>query len=73
MQPATGRSLAQKLFQASADTLGFAKKKNMDWFDENEASVSSLLNELHSLHIEYIKNKDSRPKKDCYSKVKQQT
>ena len=73
MQLTTGRSFAQKLFQASADTLGFAKKKHMDWFDENKASVSSLLNELHSLHIEYIKNKDSHPKKDRYSKVKQKT
>ena len=45
----------------------------MDWFDENEASVSSLLNELQSLHIEYINNKDSHPKKDRYNKVKQKT
>ena len=36
----------------------------MDWFDENEALVSSLLNELRSLRIEYINNKDSHPKKD---------
>ena len=60
MQPATGRSFAQKLFQASADSLECAKEKRKGWFDENEASVSSLLNELHSLHNEYINNKDSQ-------------
>ena len=42
-------------------------------FDENEASVSSLLNELHSLRIEYINNKDSKAKRDRYNKVKQET
>ena len=65
--------LCTKLFQASADSLGFVKKKHKDWFDENEASVSSLLNEIHSLHIEYINNKDSQAKKDRYNKVKQKT
>ena len=73
MQPAIGRNFAQKLFQASAGSLGFAKEKHMDWFDENGASVSSLLNELHSLHIEYISNKDSHPKKDRYNMVKEKT
>ena len=63
--------LRTKLFQASADSLGFGNKKHKGWFDENEASVSSLLNELHSLHIEYINNKDSQAKKDRYSKKKQ--
>ena len=52
--------LRTKLFQASADSLEFAKKKRKGWLDENEASVSSLLNELHSLHNEYISNKDSQ-------------
>ena len=73
MQPATGQSLAQKLFQASADSLGFAKKKHMDWFDENEALVSSLLHEFHSLRIEYINNEDSQPKRNRYNTVKQKT
>ena len=73
MQSATGRSFAQKLFQASADSLGFAKKMHMAWSDENKASVSSLLNELHSRHMEYINNKDSHPKKDGYNTVRQKT
>ena len=32
-----------------------------------------LLNELHSLHIEYKNNKDSQAKKDRYNKVKQKS
>ena len=35
--------------------------------------MSPLLNELHSLHIEYKNNKDSLAKKDRYNKVKQKT
>ena len=35
--------------------------------------MSSLLNELHSLHNEYINNKDSQAMKDRYNKVKQKT
>ena len=65
--------LRTKSFQASADTLGFAKKKHKDWFDENDVSVSSLLDELHPLHIEYVNNKDSQAKKYRYNKVKQKT
>ena len=65
--------LRSRHFQASEDSLGFAKKKHKDWFDENEASVSSLLNELHSLNSEYKNNKDSHAKKDRYNKVKQKT
>ena len=61
------------MFQASADSLGFAKKKHKDWFDENDASVSSLLDELHSLHIKYVNNKDFHVKKDHYNKMKQKT
>ena len=60
-------------FQASADSLGFAKKKHKDWFEENKASVSSLLNDLHSLHIEYKNNKASQAKKYRYNKVKQKS
>ena len=65
--------LRTKLFQASADSLEFAKKKRKGCFHENEASVSSLLNKLHSLHNEYINNKVSQAMKDRHNKVKQKT
>ena len=65
--------LRTKLSQALADSLGFSKKKHKDWFDENDASVSPLLDELHSLHIGYVNNKDSQAKENRYNKVKQKT
>ena len=42
-------------------------------FDYIEASVSSLLNELHSLRVEYINKQDSNAKKGRYNKVMQKT
>ncbi|XP_072039554.1 uncharacterized protein [Amphiura filiformis] len=63
--------LRKKIYQASADSLGYAKKKHKDWFDENDVSVNALLDELHSLHIEYANNKDSQARKDRYNHVKQ--
>ena len=35
--------------------------------------MCSLPDELHSLHIDYVSNKDSQAKKDRYNKVKQKT
>ncbi|XP_072049980.1 uncharacterized protein [Amphiura filiformis] len=63
--------LRKKIYQASADSLGYAKKKHKGWFDENDVSVTALLDELHSLHIEYANNKDSKARKDRYNHMKQ--
>lgn len=63
--------LREKIFQAAADSIGFAKKRHKDWFDENDTTASCLLDELHSLHVEYINDKTSQAKKDRYNKTKQ--
>lgn len=52
-----------------AGAVGFINKKYKDWFDENGASVTCLLNNLHSLYIAYA-DKGSQTKENHYKKAK---
>ena len=65
--------LRTKIFQASADSVGFVKRKHKDWFDENDPLIDTMLDELHKLHAEYANDKNSQGKKDRYNKAKQLT
>ena len=54
--------MRRRIFRAAEDTVGFVDKKNKDWFDEIDASVSSILSSLPTLHLEYENGKTSAEK-----------
>ncbi|KXJ19957.1 hypothetical protein AC249_AIPGENE24837 [Exaiptasia diaphana] len=59
------------VLKAAETTVGFVCKKNKDWFDENNTSVSSILSSLHTLHLAYVSDKTSTEKKNRYKRARQ--
>ena len=54
--------MRRRIVRAAEDNVGFVDKKNKDWFDEIDASVSSILSSLPTLHLEYENGKTSAEK-----------
>ena len=50
-------SFRNTVYAAAHETLGPTKRKNQDWFDENDEKVTKLLEEKHRLHRALINNK----------------
>ena len=50
-------SFRNTVYAAAYETLGPTKRKNQDWFDENDEEVTKLLEEKHRLHRALINNK----------------
>ena len=50
-------SFRNTVYVAAYETLGPTKRKNQDWFDENDEEVTKLLEEKHRLHRVLINNK----------------
>ena len=55
----------------AADVLGFVKRKHQDWFDENDAAISELLDDMHKAHHTWLQDKGSTSKATAYRKAKQ--
>jgi len=55
----------------TSHTLGFAVSKHKDWFDEQDVEAQALLDEMHSTHLAWIKDKSSSAKKSAYTCTKQ--
>ena len=53
-------------FNASAEILGFTKKKNADWFNENESEIQELIRERNTA----LRSKLSNPSQYNISKLK---
>lgn len=43
--------LRETMSAAAEETIGFVQKKNEDWFNENEESISSLIEGKHRMHL----------------------
>ncbi len=57
-------------YDAAAETLGFVKRKHQDWFDENDATIAALLNDMHTAHRAYISSKASQSLRRKYHLAK---
>lgn len=60
------------VYNAAVDVLGYAKWKHRDWFDENDPQIKPLLYDLHSAHSAWLKNKNSSPMKDKYTRLRRE-
>ena len=50
-------ALSMALYDTSAETLGFMKKRRQDWFNENNAAIVRIVAEKNQAHNNYL----SRP------------
>jgi hypothetical protein len=58
------------LYVSAGTELRPPKRKHQDWFDDNDASVSGLLQSLHSSHATWLADRTSMAKKEEYLKCK---
>ena len=47
------------------------KRKQQDWFDENEEDIKKLICKLHKAHKDHFDDKTSSKKKQDYQKARQ--
>ena len=38
-------TLSRRVFETAADVLGYSKKKNSDWFNENDEEIKGIIEE----------------------------
>ena len=62
--------LKNTIYETSKDLLGFPKRKNQDWFDENNSETSNIIDSLHLAHLKYMNNKNSKNIKMSYYAAK---
>lgn len=58
----------QKIFETAEGVLGFVKKKNQDWFDENNDEINALLQKKHAMLKKSLDPNLSKRKRDAASK-----
>ena len=64
------QNLLSTVSKVAADTLGFSKRRNQDWFDENSPDIQTLLKEKYSLHNSLLENPHSHRLKNRYKSIK---
>lgn len=56
-------SFQEAAYSATADTLGFVKRKQQDWCNENEEDIKKLIDKLHKAHKDHLDDNTSSKKK----------
>ena len=67
------KSFKDTVYNTSVELLGFPKRKNQDWFNENDADTKQLIEQLHQAHAKYMANRKSRKAKSNYFSAKRTT
>ena len=62
-------NLKATLQKTALETLGPAKRRHQDWFDENDPAIQVLLDNKHKLHKEYLNDK-SASRRDTYNNAR---
>ena len=60
------KSLKDIMYETSLGVLGFPKRKNQDWFDENNSETSKIIDSTHLAHMKYMSNKNCKTAKNSY-------
>ena len=71
LSPSTGAEemwtrLKDVTFKVASEVLGHSTTKHKDWFDDQDAEASALLDDMHRTHLAWIKDKSSSIKKKEY-------
>ena len=64
------RALCEATHKAALKTVGRVKRKQQDWFDENDALITPLLSDLHKKHVAYVADKTNSAKKGEYARAR---
>ena len=59
-------SIRDATLNVAETTLGHKAKKHQDWFDEQDAKIKPLLQEVHQRHSDWITDKENVSKQDLY-------
>ena len=62
--------LRDAVYAAASDVVGPVTRKNQDWFDENNSSIQTRLEEKRPLHRALLNDPSSVSKKDAYDAMK---
>ena len=58
------------VYSAASEVLGTTKRKHIDWLDENNECIQSLLEEKHRLHRAHINDPSSTVKKAAFCNIR---
>ena len=53
-------------FKVASEVLGHSTTRHKDWFDDQDAEASALLDDMHRTHLAWIKDKSNPIKKKEY-------
>ena len=60
---------ADRLLETAVDTLGYQKKRHRDWFDENDAELTRLVDQKNSAHDRYL-SQPTRANKQSWTSLR---
>ena len=58
--------LKTSILEASGEVIGYIKRKNKDWFDENDTEIQELLSKKRSAHQSHMSQPSSQEKKAAF-------
>ena len=73
LEPSTedlASGISTAMLEAAGETIGFAKKRNAEWFDVTDGEVQDLLNRKEALHMAVFNNPSCRRLFDRYQSAK---
>ena len=59
--------IKEATYTAGTESLGFSASKHKDWYDVQDVEAHKLLDDMHSTHLAWIKDKNSYAKKSAYT------
>lgn len=62
--------ISNTISNAAKDTIGYNKKKNQDWFDENDNEISRLIDAKRMARLAHEQDTRCQRKKACYHDLK---
>ncbi|KAI8481625.1 Dynein heavy chain 1, axonemal [Branchiostoma belcheri] len=65
-------TLKKTVYSTALEHLGSTKRKNQDWFDENDPQISSLLAQKHHLHRLAMNDPASIAKKTAFTNIRRE-
>ena len=61
------------VYESAIEVVGFSRKRNQDWFDENAADIHNLLSEKRHAHDALLSNPHSQSHKTRLKNIRSQT